>query len=145
MKKLILITLFTSYLFAITPYSLENIKEVNLIFLNKKETISKALEEKITKAVKEKLEKVGIKTKTDKYSNFLIKVKIHKFDKVDFVRASITIVEDVKPIRDESIVTIAVTYKKEDNFEAEELEVDIYESIVDYLLVDFIEQYKAEN
>jgi hypothetical protein len=62
-----------------------------------------------------------------------------------FVQTSIMIVEDIKPVRDESLLTIAITYKKDDSFIAENLEVDIYESIVDYLLEDFIEQYKAEN
>ena len=145
MKKLILLFLLTVYSYALTPYSLENIKEVNLKFLNKKETISKELEEKITKKVKEKLETLGIKTTSNNYSNFLIKVKIDKFGKIDFVRTSIMIVEDVNPLRDNSIETIAITYKKDDDFEAEKLDADIYESIVDYLLVDFIEQYKAEN
>lgn len=145
MKKLVLFLSLCIYSFAITPYSLENIKEVNLKFLNKKETISKALEEKITKKLKEELEKLGIKTETDKYSNFLIKVKINKFDKTQFVQTSIFIVEDITPARDKNIETIAITYKKDDSFEAEELEADIYESIIDYLLEDFKEQYKSEN
>ena len=40
---------------------------------------------------------------------------------------------------------MAITYQKSDDFEAEDLEKDIYESIVEYLLVDFIDQYKEEN
>jgi len=145
MKKLILLFFTFVYSFALTPYSLENVKEVNLKFLNKKENISKKLEEKITKKVKEELEKLGIQTKTEKYSNFIIKAKVLKIANKQLVQTSIMIVEDIKPIRDESLLTIAITYKKDDNFIAENLELDIYESIVDYLLEDFIEQYKAEN
>lgn len=145
MKKFLILVIFSIYSYAITPYSLENLKEVNLKFLNKRETISKPLEEKITKKIKKELENLGVKTKTDKYSNFLIKVKIDKIANINFVRTSIMIVEDVAPLRDTNIETIAITYEKNDDFEAENLEADIYESIVDYLFVDFKEQYKQEN
>jgi len=145
MKKLILLFFTFVYSFALTPYSLENVKEVNLKFLNKKENISKKLEEKITKKVKEELEKLGIQTKTEKYSNFIIKAKVLKIANKQLVQTSIMIVEDIKPVRDEALLTIGITYKKDDSFIAEDLELDIYESIVDYLLEDFIEQYKAEN
>lgn len=145
MKNVVLLCLFTIYSYAITPFSLENIKELNVKVLNKKETISKILEEKIEKKIKEEFQKLGIKTDTNNYSNFLIKIKINKFDKITFVRTSISIVEDITPLRDKDIETIAITYKKDDSFEAENLELDIYESIIEYLLEEFIEQYKEEN
>ena len=145
MKKIIVLLLLLTYSYAITPFSLENLKELNIKFLNKKETISKSLEEKITKKVKEKLENLGIKTKTDKFSYLKMGVKIDKFDKITFVRTSIQIQEDVEILRDNPFKFMAITYKKDDSFEAEDLENDIYESIVDYLLEDFIDQYKDEN
>lgn len=145
MKKLILLFLISVYSYAITPFSLEGIKELNVKFLNKDETISKALEERITNKVIEKLQALGIKTKTDKYSHFKMGIKIDKFGDVDFVRTFIVIQEDVKLLRNPSFESMAITYQKTDDFEAEDLENDIYESIVDYLLADFIEQYKEEN
>lgn len=145
MKKLILLFLSIVYSYAITPFSLENLKEVNVKFLNKKDVIPKALEEKITKKVIEKLHELGIKTHTDKYSHLKMSVKIDKFDKVTFVRTKIVIQEDVQYLRGEPFEFMAITYEKSDSFEAEDLEKDIYESIVNYLLEDFIEQYKAEN
>lgn len=145
MRKIFLFLIFSIYSYALTPYSLENLKEVNIKFFNKKETISKELEEKITKKIEGELNKLGVKTKTDNYSNFILKVKINKFEEVTFVRTSLFIIEDIKPIRDEDIETIAITYQISDEFEAEELELEIYESFVDYLFEDFKEQYKAEN
>ncbi|QDF28443.1 hypothetical protein [Halarcobacter anaerophilus] len=145
MKKLILFLLFTLYSFAVTPYSLENLKEVNLKVLNKKNEISEKLEKRLNEDIKVKLEKAGIKTKTEKYSNFLVKIKINKIKDINFVRTSIMISEDVIPLRDKDVEALAITYKKDDSFEAENLEKDIYESIVDYLLEDFLEQYKDEN
>lgn len=145
MRKIFLFLIFSIYSYALTPYSLENLKEVNIKFFNKKETISKELEEKITKKIEGELNKLGVKTKTDNYSNFILRVKINKFEEVTFVRTSLFIIEDIKPIRDEDIETIAITYQISDEFEAEELELEIYESFVDYLFEDFKEQYKAEN
>ncbi|XOB63220.1 hypothetical protein ACMC56_05275 [Campylobacterota bacterium DY0563] len=145
MSKLILFFIFTVYSFAITPYSLENLKELNIKILNKKENISKKLEEKLENNIKAKLENLGIKTNTDKYINFLVKIKIDKIKDINFVQTSIMISEDVLSLRDKSLEILAITYKKDDSFEAEDFENDIYESIVDYLLEDFIDQYKAEN
>lgn len=73
-------------------------------------------------------------------------VKIDKFDDVTFVRTSILIQEDVTTMfREKPVHAMAITYQKSDEFEAEKLEEDIYESFVNYLLVDFIDQYKEEN
>ena len=111
MKTLALLFFFVISSFAITPYSLENVKEVNLKILNKKETISKELEEKIENKIKEEFKKLGIKTTTENYSNFLVKIKIDKIQNIDFVRTSIFITEDIIPLRDKSLETIAITYK----------------------------------
>ena len=145
MKKLLLLIFVFTYSFSISPYSLENLKEINIKVLNKKKTISKELEKKIEDKIKEEFTKLGIKTKSKKFTNFKIKINIDKIKDVDFVRTSIIVSEDVIPLRDKDLVIIAITYQKNDYFEAEKIEDDIYESIIDYLLVDFIEQYKEEN
>lgn len=145
MKKLIFLFLFTVYSYAITPFSLEGLKELNIKFINKKDTISKALEEKITKKVKEKLQAVGIKTDTSKYLYLKMIVKIDEFDKTKFVRTAIIVQEDVILLREPTFESMAITYQKNDEFEVEDLEIDIYESFVNYLLDDFVEQYKSEN
>ena len=145
MKKLFLLVFMFTYSFSISPYSLEGLKEMNIKVLNKKETISKELEKKIVDKIKIEFKKLGIKTESKKFSNFKIKIKIDKIKNIDFVRTAITVSEDVIPLRDKNIEMFAITYQKEDYFEAEELEADIYESIIDYLLVDFIDQYKEEN
>lgn len=145
MKKLLLLAIFLTHSFALTPFSLEGLKEVNLKVLNKRETISKELETKIENKIKEEFKKLGIKTQSKSFSNFKVRIKIDKIKDVDFVRTSIIVSEDVIPLRDTSLETIAITYKKDDSFESEDLEIDIYESIIEYLLEEFIEQYKEEN
>ncbi len=122
MKKLILLLFLALYSYAITPFSLENLKELNVKFLNKQKTISDELAEKITKKVKEKLENIGIKTKTDKYSYFKMSIKIDKFGETTFVRTLIMVQEDVEILRDEPFKFMALTYEKRDDFEAENSE-----------------------
>lgn len=145
MRRVLLLSIFFIYSYALTPYSLESLKEVNVKVLNKKDTISKTLEQKIQNKLILELENLGIKSSTDSYSNFLVKIKIDKFSDTVFVRTAIIISEDVKPLRDENIEILAITYIKEDSFEAEDLENEIYESVIKYLLSDFKEQYKQEN
>jgi len=145
MKSLIFLFFSSIYLFGITPFSLENIKEVNVNILNKKEVISKDLELKLERKIIEELQELGIKTQTENYINFIVKISIDNIKDVKFVRTSIMISEDVAPLRDKELLMIAITYKKSDSFEAEDLEVDIYESIIDYLFEDFKDQYKDEN
>lgn len=145
MKKLIFLLFIFAYSHGITPFSLEGIKELNVKFLNKNEKIPKALEKKIVKEVEEKLQKLGIKTNSDKYSYLKISLKIDEFDKTKFVRVTMTIQEDVKLLRENIFESMAITYQKNDEFEAEDLQKDVYESVIKYLLVDFIEQYKQEN
>ncbi len=145
MKKLLLLIFAFTYSFSISPYSLENLKEMNIKVLNKKKTISKELEKIIEDKIKEEFTKLGIKTKSKKFSNFKVKINIDKIKDIDFVRTAIIVSEDVIPLRDKDLEMLAVTYQKDDYFEAENLEDDIYESIIDYLLIDFIEQYKEEN
>jgi hypothetical protein len=158
MKKTLILLIFVfTYSFSLTPYSLENLKEVNIKVLNKKELISKELEEKIEEKIKKELKKLGIKTQSKKYSNFLVKIKVDKIkiekqeinkqNYINFVRTAIILSEDVKLLRESNYQAVATTYVKEDSFESQtkELEDDIYESVIIYLLNSFIEQYKDEN
>ncbi|QKF81462.1 hypothetical protein [Halarcobacter ebronensis] len=145
MRVIFLLFFCFLYLFAITPYNLENLKELNVKILNKKNEISKELEEKIKGDITAKLQELGVKTKSESYSNFLVQIKIDKINGIDFVRTALIISEDVSPLRDKDLEILAITYKKEDSFEAEDLQKDIYESVVKYLFEDFCEQYRAEN
>lgn len=145
MKKLTLFILSIYYCYAITPFSLEGLKELNVKFLNKNEIISKTLEEKIENDVKVKLKAAGINIQTSKYAYFKMGVKIDDFEKTKFVRTFIVVQEDVTLLRKSPFESMAITYQMNDDFEAENLEKDIYESIVEYLLTNFLEQYKEEN
>jgi len=60
---------------------------------------------------------------------------------------SMFIVEDTISARDKTTENMSITYYKDDFFDSnsKEIQVDIYESIIEYLLSDLMEQYKEEN
>lgn len=147
MKYLMALVLLASTLFAISPFSLEGIKEVNVVVLNKGKVLSEKEEAALTFKVKEKLHQLGIKTESEHYSNFLVKIQAQKFKDSYAVLTGIAVVEDVIPYRDQSLENIGITYQKNDFFDtsAADLKPDIYESILDYLMADFMEQYREEN
>jgi hypothetical protein len=148
MKKLLFITLLSlGNLFALSPFSLEGVNQVNLKVIDKSKLTTEQNLEKIKDDLKYNLEKLGVKTKTDQFSNFIVKIQgIHT--KTAFVmHISMFIVEDTVPARNKNIENMSITYYKDDLFDsdAKEIQNDIYESIINYLLSDFMEQYKEEN
>ena len=145
MKYFILVILLVSGLFALSPFSLEGVKNVNVKVFGKGKLVSKELKQKIKTKIKEELTKVGIKTKSEEFSNFIVKIQAVKIQKTYVVNVSLFIVEDIIPSRDKSIESLGVTYKRNDFFDTEDFDADVYESVIDYLLPDLIEQYEDEN
>lgn len=145
MKKILLILFISLPLFALSPFSLEGFKEANLKVFDKSKLLSDSMKKKITNEFKTQLEAVGIKTTSKNFSNLLVKIQASKIGKTYIVNASMFIVEDVLPSRNQDIETMAITYKKEDFFETTEFENEVYETLVEFILYDFLEQYKEEN
>lgn len=151
MKKLLITALLSIQAFALTPFSLEEIKELNIKIFTKshmKKTLPQTLKEKIYKDVVKKLKNTGIKITSKNQITLIIKIQGIKFSKDRYaIYNSISIVEDILSTRArKGVENMGITYYKEDFFESEEdLATNIYESVVDYLLDDFIEQYKEEN
>lgn len=147
MYKLFLIFIFTINAFAITPYSLEGFKEANIKLSCKNKAVSKEFKKDLKQQIIKQLQKANIKTSSKEYSNFVVKIEILKLKENFAVNASIFIVEDIIPARDKEQLSMGITYKKNDLFDTtkKELENDIKESVINYLLEDFLEQYKEEN
>jgi hypothetical protein len=147
MRYILIALLVTINAYAISPFSLEGFKEANVIVLDKDKVLTKETKKKILTTLKKELKTIGIKTKTDNFSNLLIKISSIKVKKTYIVNLSLFIVEDIIPSRDKSLEGMGITYKKDDIFETtkNDLQTDIYESAIEYLLFDFIEQYKEEN
>jgi len=149
MKNLLKISLFlvlsSSFLHALSPFSLEGIKNVNVRVLSKDKLVSKDTIKKIEQMTIASLNKIGIKTETDEFSNFLIKIETKEIDTQFAVNVSLILVESVTPIRDRDLTNVAVTFQKSDFFIADDINEEVYESAVEFLLPVFEEQYIDEN
>lgn len=144
---IITLLLFTTQLFALSPFSLEGVKELNIKILDKSKFTTEKNLDSIKEKVKTDLYNIGIKTKSDNFSNFIVKIQGEKFGEKYALHVSMFIVEETYPIRNKEQETMSITYYKDDFFEttSKELQVDIYDSVISYLLEDMLEQYKVEN
>ena len=136
--------LCTCSLFALTPFSLESLKEVNVTLLDKQNLVSKPSLAMIKTEVEKKLHTVGITTSTKNFSNLLIKIQKYPIKETTLVHVTLSIVENVELKRASSINGIAISYTKDDLFETASLETDVKESVL-FLLNELIEQFKEEN
>lgn len=144
-KLLLSIFFLVTSSYAITPFSLEGVKEVNIHILSRDKTISKETIKTIKDETIELLQDAGIKTETDSFSNFLIRIKVEKIENKFLVMVSVMLNELVSPLRDKDLSNIAITYQKSDVFVPDELNEEVYESVIEYLIPSFLEQYEEEN
>lgn len=147
MLKQILPLLITVNLFALSPFSLEGIKSVNLKVIDKSQFIPKDKLDTIKNKIEMELKNLDIQTSSDIFSNFIVKIQGIKINDKYALHISMFIVEESSPIRNKNQENMSITYYKEDFFDTNEKDLhnDIKESIENYLLSDFLEQYKEEN
>lgn len=146
-KVLFLLLLFLKVnLFAMSPYSTENIKNVNIKLIDKEKILNENQKEFLLNEIKTQVVNAGIKTSSEEFSNMLFKIESLEVNKKEILHITFRIVEDIIPKRDTSLEAIAITYMKSDLFEVEEDKFkEIKSSIIKYLLAGFLKQYKEEN
>ncbi len=145
MRKIIIALVLSTLCFAVTPFSLEGLKEINLIVADKGKVLKKETLVKIRKATILKLQEMEIKTETNKFSNLIIKIDAHKVGKKFAVNVAFFIIESVNPIREKELENVGITYSQNDFFIADDLDEEVYESAVDFLLYTFEDQFTEEN
>ena len=145
MRLFLAILIFSTFSYAVTPFSLENVKSVNIVIADKGKVLHKDTIPKIKKSVEKKLKELGIKTQTDDFINFIIKIDTIKLEDQFAVYVSLFMVESVNPLRDKELENVAITYKQDDFFIADLLDEEVYESAVEFLLYSFEEQYLEEQ
>ena len=130
-----------------TIFSLGGLKEVKVLIFDKKRVLPRKLKQNMKNNIVDKLEKVGLQTNTKLYSKFIVKINSMKLDDDSdtyVINVILFIVEDVALIANKENVKVAITYRKDEMFDSNNLEEDITES-VNYLVSEFVEQYKQEN
>ena len=144
MKKILLIICLNIFAFALTPFSLEGLEETKVKISDKGKLLSKMEKKELTNKVIKELEKTGLKTDTKLYSKIILKVKSLKSKSKDIIFISLFVIEDVRMLNDIENIKMAITYKMDDFIDSTDPKEDIVESI-EYLVSEFIDQYKDEN
>lgn len=151
--KLFKYTIFTTFLLTtnlfatMSPFSLEGLKEVNIKVIDNSQFTNKQNLQKINESINFSLEKTDIKTSTEQFSNFIVKIQGVKIEEKYVMHISMFIIEDSIPLRDEDLKNMSITYYQEDMFVSTKsnLQIDIYDSIVNYLLSSVITLHKNQN
>ena len=150
MKKLLalfsFLLLLQTSLMAATPYNLESMKALNILILDQNDILSTAAEKQLKIALQKKLAKHGIKGEKDGVGAMFVKINAT-------VKGNITIAFITLGVGEESIVkrggkevpTFALTYSYEDMIESLNPETDVYDSVINFLIDEFLEQFEEDN
>ncbi len=136
--------LLCTNLFALTPFSLEGLKEVNVAFVDKGKLLNSEHKKALEKEIEQKLHRLSIQTSSKHFSNFLVKIERLKSSTPSLYHVSLSLSETTTLHRTKPLEAIALTYMKEDIFESQNPFEDIKESLL-FLLEEFAEQYTEEN
>lgn len=149
MKNLSLVISFLLFsqltLFATTPYNLEGIKALNVLVIDQSATISPELEKKISDGLKDKLEKNGIASKKDGVGALFVKITSTKIGKTTVAYINLGIGEEAEIDRSHKVKSFALTYSFDDMIKSENIEADVYDSVMNFLIDEFLEQYHEDN
>lgn len=149
MKKLVF-TLFTILclqltLSAATPYTLEGITALNVLVIDHSKTISEETREKILQALQQKLEKNGIKSSKDGVGALFVKITSTKIGKTTVAYINMGIGEDAEIDRSPKVKSFVLSYSFDDMIESENIDADVYDSVMNFLINEFLEQYHDDN
>ena len=150
MKKLITIFSFLLFLqmtlFAATPYNVESLKALNILILDHNDILSTAAEKQLKSALQKKLTASGIKCKKDGVGAMFVKVNATVKGNITIAFITLGVGEEALVRRgDKEIATFALTYSYDDMIESLNPETDVYDSVINFLIDEFLEQYEEDN
>ena len=149
MKKLSLLLSFLLFsqltLFATTPYNLEGISALRVLIIDVQKTVSPELHAKIIKALKNQLEKNGIKSEKEGVGAIYIKLTSAKVGETTVVHINFTVGEEAEILRLSNVPSFALTYSLDDMIDSKNVEAEVYDSIVNFLMNEFLEQFHEDN
>jgi hypothetical protein len=144
MKKLLFLLALSSFLFASQPFTLENLDNLRIYFVNKAPFLDKELEQRIKDKVTSKLQAQAIHMNSIDASTLILKVEAIKLETNYVINTQLAIAEEVITKRKEDVQTFAFTYHLNDFFDTKEPRIDTLESF-EFLLEEFLDLYKEDN
>lgn len=144
MKKLVIILALSLSLFGAPFFTLDNLDNLRIFFMNKTDFIDKSEGEKIKGMAEKKLKAAGFRMNEVDASTFMIKIESIKLEKKYVVNTTVAIGEEIITNRKESPQTFAFTYYMNDLIDTDEPYEETMESI-EFLMDAFIEAYNDDK
>lgn len=132
-------------LFGGGPYNLEGIQALNVLVIDENKAVSPQMKEKIAQALKQKLEKNGIKSKKEGVGTLFVKIYSTKVDKTSVVYINFGVGEESRIQRAGSVESFVISYNNEDMISGQDVEGEVYDSVVNFLMDEFLEQFHEDN
>lgn len=145
MKKIILslIILFSLASGAQIPYTLENLKKLNLFYADRSGLFTKKEQEEIKKSILDKLTSHGFVQNAIDPSTLVVKIKTIDIDDTIIANITLLVGEEVITKREANIETLALTFHLNNFVELDEPTKDIKE-LVDSMLGELLKLYKED-
>ncbi|MBA3025232.1 MAG: hypothetical protein FP820_02345 [Sulfurimonas sp.] len=144
MRTILFILLLSVSLSAALPFTLENLKNLRIYFINKSDFINKQQEAELKEAIAKKLTAAGIVLNATDSSTFMIKIESVHIDTTYVVNVGIAVGEEIITKRKDAVQTLAFTYHANDFIDTKEPYIETLES-VHYLVDDFIDLYNEDK
>ena len=150
MKKLItllsFLLLLQTTLFAATPYNLEAIKALNILILDQNDILSTAAEKQLKNALHKKLMNNGIKGEKDGVGSMFVKINATVKGNITIAFITLGVGEEAIVMRGKKeVASFSMTYSYDDMIESLNPETDVYDSVINFLIDEFLEQYAEDN
>ena len=146
LKMFSFLLLLQSSLLATTPYNLESIKALNILIIDQNDILSTAAEKQLKNALKKKLASNGIKGEKDGVGAMFVKVNATVKGNITIAFITLGVGEEAVVVRgDKEVSSFALTYSYEDMIESLNPETDVYDSVINFLVDEFLEQYAEDN
>ena len=145
MKKIFLLSII---LFSLAssdqiPYTLENLKKLNLYYADRSGLFSKEEQEEFKTSIKSKLIKNGFVLNAIDPSTLVIKIQAIDIDDTIVANISLLVGEEVITKREKNIETLALTFHINKFIELDEPTKEIKETVYS-MLGEFIKLYKED-
>ena len=150
MKKLIslfsFVLLLQTSLYGTTPYNLEAIKALNILILDQNDILSTAAEKQLKNALQKKLANSGIKGEKDGVGSMFVKINATVKGNTTIAFITLGVGEETLVMRgNKEVASFSMTYSYDDMIESLNPETDVYDSVINFLVDEFLEQYDEDN
>jgi len=147
-----IITLFSfllllqTSLLATTPYNLESIKALNILIIDQNDILSTAAEKQLKNALIKKLSINGIKGEKDGVGAMFVKINATIKGNITIAFITLGVGEEALIKRgNNEVASFVLTYSYDDMIESLNPETDVYDSVINFLIDEFLEQYHEDN